>query len=65
MVFERLMNTVNDRHEACGEIPGLERTAAVIDEVFGLVWYRMLFAYEPLDNKQLCTNQEGERWPSP
>jgi hypothetical protein len=37
----------------------LERTAAVVDHVSGLLWYRMLFAHEPLDNKQLCTNQEG------
>jgi hypothetical protein len=38
MVFKRLMNTEKDRHEACGEIPGLDQTAAAIDRVFGLLW---------------------------
>ncbi len=58
-----------DRARARGEVPVLERPGTVIDQVFGSLWYRMVFAHEPLDEQaaddlaaalttQLCTNKE-------
>jgi hypothetical protein len=48
----------------------LARPETVVDQAFGLLWYRMIFAHEPLDEQaaddlaaalttQLQTNQEG------
>jgi AcrR family transcriptional regulator len=52
-----------------GEIPA-EPSATVVDQAFGLLWYRMIFAHEALDESaadqlaaalatQLRTNEEG------
>lgn len=58
--------TILDRARARGQI---QQPVTVIDQTFGLVWYRMIFAHEPLDEQaaddlataltaQLGTNQE-------
>jgi AcrR family transcriptional regulator len=59
-----------DRARQRGQIPAPERPETVVDQAFGLLWYRMIFAHEPLDEQaaddlasalttQLHTNQEG------
>lgn len=59
-----------DRARARGQIPAAEPPAAVVDQAFGLLWYRMIFAHEALDQSaadqlaaalatQLRTNEEG------
>jgi AcrR family transcriptional regulator len=59
-----------DRARARGQIPKLERPETVVDQAFGLLWYRMIFAHEPLDEQaaddlaaalttQLHTDQEA------
>jgi len=59
-----------DRAGGRGQIPIAERQAAVVDQAFGLLWYRMIFAHEPLDERaadevatalttQLRIDQEG------
>jgi len=59
-----------DRARARGQIPSGERLDTVVDQAFGLLWYRMIFAHRPLDElaadavaaalaTQLCTNREG------
>src|SRR5208283_5254030 len=60
-----------DRARARGQIRILERSeTVVVDQAFGLLWYRMIFAHEPLDEPaaddvaaaltmQLRTNREG------
>jgi AcrR family transcriptional regulator len=56
-----------------GQIPSLERPDTVVDQAFGLLWYRMIFAHHPLDEHaaddlavalmtQLRTDQEGRKW---
>lgn len=58
------------RARARGQIPIAERPATVVDQAFGLLWYRMIFAHEPLDEHaadelataltaQLHANEEG------
>jgi AcrR family transcriptional regulator len=58
------------RAQIRGQIPSLERPDTVVDQVFGLLWYRMIFAHHPLDEHaaddlaaalatQLRTDQEG------
>jgi AcrR family transcriptional regulator len=53
-----------------GQIHSLERPDTVIDQIFGLLWYRMIFAHRPLDEQaaddlaaalttQLRNDQEG------
>jgi AcrR family transcriptional regulator len=59
-----------DRARQRGQIPAPEPPETVVDQAFGLLWYRMIFAHEPLDEQaaddlasalttQLHTNQEG------
>jgi AcrR family transcriptional regulator len=59
-----------DRARARGQIPAAERPATAVDQAFGLLWYRMIFAHEPLDEHaadeltaalatQLRTDKEG------
>jgi hypothetical protein len=59
-----------DRARSRGQLPILARPETVVDQAFGLLWYRMIFAHEPLDEqaagelaaaltRQLRTNQEG------
>jgi AcrR family transcriptional regulator len=59
-----------DRARARGHIAGPEPAPTVIDQAFGLLWYRMIFGHEPLDGRaadelamalttQLQTSQEG------
>jgi AcrR family transcriptional regulator len=61
---------VLDRARARGQLPAAERPATVVDQAFGLLWYRMIFAHEPLDEDaadqlaaalatQLRTDEEG------
>jgi AcrR family transcriptional regulator len=58
-----------DRARVRGQLPELRRPAAVTDQAFGLLWYRMVFAHEPLDEQaaddlaaaltaQLCAHRE-------
>ena len=58
-----------DRARARGEIPETAKIDAVVDQAFGLLWYRMIFAHHPLDERaaadvaaalatQLSANQE-------
>jgi len=58
------------RARARGQIPISMRPEIVVDQAFGLLWYRMIFAHEPLDERaaddlaaaltmQLRTSQEG------
>ena len=59
-----------DRARARGQLPALKHPGAVTDQAFGLLWYRMVFAHEPLDEQaaddltaaltaQLCAHREG------
>jgi AcrR family transcriptional regulator len=59
-----------DRARRRGQIPIPERPETVVDQAFGLLWYRMIFAHEPLDEQaaddladalttQLHINREG------
>lgn len=43
------MAVILDRARARGQIPMAERQATVVDQAFGLLWYRMIFTHEPLD----------------
>lgn len=58
------------RAEARGEMAPLHRPEVVADQVFGLLWYRMIFVHQPLDERaaddlaaaltvQLHTSREG------
>src|SRR5262249_5134155 len=58
------------RAQMRGQIPSLERPDTVVDQVFGLLWYRMIFVHHPLDEHaadalaaalttQLRSDQEG------
>jgi AcrR family transcriptional regulator len=58
-----------DRARARGQIPTPKPLETVVDQAFGLLWYRMIFAHEPLDKQgadalaralttQLQTDQE-------
>lgn len=64
------LTQILDRARARGQLPVLKQPGAVVDQVFGLLWYRMVFAHEPLDAQaavdlaaalttQLCAHQEG------
>ena len=59
-----------DRARALGQMPSVERLDNVVDQAFGFLWYRMIFAHQPLDEHaaddlaaalvtQLHTDQEG------
>jgi AcrR family transcriptional regulator len=59
-----------DRARARGQIPAAGPPATVVDQAFGLLWYRMIFAHDVLDESaadqlaaalatQLRTNEEG------
>lgn len=59
-----------NRAEARGEISPMSRPEIVVDQVFGLLWYRMAFVHQPLDEQaahdlaaaltaQLRTSREG------
>jgi hypothetical protein len=39
------------RAETRGEIAPMNGPEIVIDQVFGLLWYRMAFAHQPLDEQ--------------
>jgi AcrR family transcriptional regulator len=58
------------RAQQRGQIHSLDRPDTVIDQIFGLLWYRMIFAHHPLDAQaaddlaaaltiQLRKDQEG------
>jgi AcrR family transcriptional regulator len=64
------MAQILQRASGRGQVPGPDRHAAVIDQAFGLLWYRMIFVHEALDEQaaddlaaalttQLCIDQEG------
>jgi AcrR family transcriptional regulator len=64
------MGQILERARGRGQIPGPDRHPAVVDQAFGLLWYRMVFVHEPLDERaadelaaalttQLCTAREG------
>jgi AcrR family transcriptional regulator len=38
-----------ERAGARGQVPSMERLDIVVDQAFGLLWYRMIFAHQPLD----------------
>jgi AcrR family transcriptional regulator len=59
-----------DRARDRGQIPATARLDVAVDQAFGLLWYRMIFADHPLDERaaddvaaalatQLGANQEG------
>ena len=59
-----------DRARDRGQIPATARLDTVVDQAFGLLWYRMIFAHHPLDERaaddiaaalatQVGVNQEG------
>lgn len=59
-----------DRARARGQIAAFGRSEPAVDQTFGLLWYRMIFAHEPLDDQaadklaaalmaQLRTDQGG------
>jgi AcrR family transcriptional regulator len=59
-----------DRARVRGQIPVVKWPATIVDQAFGLLWYRMIFAHEPLDEDaadelaaalaaQLRTDEEG------
>jgi AcrR family transcriptional regulator len=57
-----------DQARAREEIPGLEGLETVVDQAFGLIWYRMIFAHRPLDEHAadhladaLTTQLQGNR----
>jgi AcrR family transcriptional regulator len=61
---------VLERAQIRGQIPALEKPDTAVDQVFGLLWYRMIFDHHPLDEHaaddlasalttQLRTDQEG------
>ena len=62
----QILHRARDR----GQIPATGRLGTVVDQAFGLLWYRMIFAHQPLDKRgaddlaaglatQLGANQEG------
>jgi AcrR family transcriptional regulator len=40
-----------DRARSRGQLPSLEALDTVADQAFGLLWYRMIFAHQPLDER--------------
>ena len=40
-----------DRARARDELPVLNEPETVVDQAFGLIWYRMIFAHRPLDER--------------
>jgi AcrR family transcriptional regulator len=40
-----------DRARSRGQIPSPDGPDTVVDQAFGLVWYRMIFAHRPLDER--------------
>jgi AcrR family transcriptional regulator len=64
------LTRILDRARARGQIPVTTKLDTVIDQAFGLLWYRMIFAHQPLDERaaddvaaavatQLGANQEA------
>jgi AcrR family transcriptional regulator len=64
------LTQIFDRARTRGQIPGTTRLDTVIDQAFGLLWYRLIFAHHPLDERaaddvaaalatQLGANQEA------
>jgi AcrR family transcriptional regulator len=64
------LGQIIDRAAARGQITSAAPPVTVVDQAFGLLWYRMIFAHEPLDEQaaddlaaaltaQLGTDQEG------
>lgn len=45
------MAGILDRARARGQLAGADRTAIVVDQAFGFLWYRLIFAHEPLDER--------------
>jgi Tetracyclin repressor-like, C-terminal domain len=63
------LSRILDRARARGEIAKTPKLDIVVDQAFGLLWYRMIFAHHPLDERaaadvaaalaaQLGANQE-------
>ena len=57
-----------EQARARDDIPGLDRLETVVDQAFGLLWYRMIFAHRPLDQQAadqlvaaLTTQLRGKR----
>lgn len=38
-----------DRARSRGQLPECDGPGTVVDQAFGLIWYRMIFAHQPLD----------------
>jgi AcrR family transcriptional regulator len=45
------LTQILDRARPRGQISSLDGHDSVVDQVFGLVWYRMIFAHQPLDER--------------
>jgi AcrR family transcriptional regulator len=43
------LTQILDRARSRGQISSLDGHDSVVDQAFGLVWYRMIFAHQPLD----------------
>jgi AcrR family transcriptional regulator len=63
------LSRILDRARARGQLPGPGPAPSVVDQAFGLLWYRMIFGHQPLDARaaddlatalttQLQTSQE-------
>jgi AcrR family transcriptional regulator len=64
-----VLGQILDRARSRGQILSHEGPDTIVDQAFGLIWYRMIFAHQPLDEhaadevaaalaSQLCINQE-------
>lgn len=40
-----------DRARDRGQIPATAGLDSIVDQAFGLLWYRMIFAHHPLDER--------------
>jgi AcrR family transcriptional regulator len=45
------LTQILDRARSRGQISSLDGHDRVVDQVFGLVWYRMIFAHQPIDER--------------
>jgi AcrR family transcriptional regulator len=48
-VLREALTQILDRACSRGQISSLDGHHSVVDQAFGLVWYRMIFAHQPLD----------------
>jgi AcrR family transcriptional regulator len=44
------LKSILDRAATRGQLAPARRQAVVVDQAFGLLWYRMIFGHEPLDD---------------